>query len=95
MAEEGGAGYQLKLASGEIRDDGSKNFDGFGENKIEYVSDMMRCYVDRSGIEGYERRDPFADSKKAKQLKQKLQKSKCMGNAANGFGTEWGKSRNN
>ena len=78
--------YDRKMANNTT----SINFDGFGENKIEYVSDMMRCYIDRSGTKGYERRDPFADSKKAKQLKQKLQKSNIdLGTGFGGHNTAW------
>ncbi|GMH48322.1 hypothetical protein TrRE_jg7632 [Triparma retinervis] len=78
--------YDRKMANNTT----SINFDGFGENKIEYVSDMMRCYVDRTGMEGYERRDPFADSKKAKQLKQKLQKSNIdLGSGFGGNDAAW------
>ena len=41
-------------------------------------------------MEGYERRDPFADSKKAKQLKQKLQKSNIdLGSGFGGNDAAW------
>ena len=65
----------------------SISFDGFGENKIEYVSDMMRSFA---GAEKMERRDPFADIKKAKQLKQQLQASNVdLGSGFGGNNDAW------
>ena len=54
--------YDRKMANNTT----SISFDGFGENKIEYVSDMMRSYA---GAEKMERRDPFQDLKRAKQVR--------------------------
>ena len=41
-------------------------------DKVEYTTDMMRSYAD---ADKYPNRDPFADLKRAKQLKQQLQTS--------------------
>ncbi|GMI17523.1 hypothetical protein TrLO_g13112 [Triparma laevis f. longispina] len=78
--------YDRKMANNTT----SINFDGFGENKIEYVSDMMRSFVSRDKFEGYERRDPFQDLKRAKQLKQMLQKSNIdLGSGFGGNDSAW------
>ena len=63
------------------------SFDGFGDNKIEYVSDMMRSY---KTVNAKERRDPFQDLKKARQLKVQLQKSNIdLGSGFGGNNTAW------
>mmetsp|Transcript_18115 Transcript_18115/g.33651 ORF Transcript_18115/g.33651 Transcript_18115/m.33651 type:complete len:330 (-) Transcript_18115:23-1012(-) len=78
--------YERKMANNTT----SINFDGFGENKIEYVSDMMRSFVPRDQFEGFERRDPFQDLKRAKQLKQMLQKSNIdLGSGFGGNDAAW------
>ena len=69
--------YDRKMANNTT----SISFDGFDDNKIEYVSDMMRSYA---GADTMERRDPFADLRRAKQLKQQLQKSNV--DLGSGFG---------